>query len=116
MTARVGINGALEGIAVRVPVEDGSLTDLAVLLRRATTTEETNAAFTDATEGPLRGILRVSTAPIVSRDVFEPASCVFDPALTQANGEKAKVFGRHDNEWGHSNRLLELAALVADDS
>jgi len=108
--------GALDGIAVRVPVEDGSLTDLAVLLKRPATVEEINTAFTKAADGPLNGILRVSTAPIVSRDVIgDPASCVFDPALTQANGTLVKVFGWYDNEWGYTNRLLDLTALVADD-
>ncbi|MCX4572732.1 type I glyceraldehyde-3-phosphate dehydrogenase [Streptomyces sp. NBC_01571] len=107
--------GALDGIAVRVPVEDGSLTDLAVVLRTAATAEEINTAFAEASEGPLNGILRVSKAPIVSRDVIgDPASCVFDPALTQANGSLVKVFGWYDNEWGYTNRLLDLTALVAD--
>ncbi|MEU1473955.1 type I glyceraldehyde-3-phosphate dehydrogenase [Streptomyces sp. NPDC005760] len=108
--------GALDGIAVRVPVEDGSLTDLAVVLRREVTSEEINAVFDEAAEGPLNGILRVTKAPIVSRDVIgDPASCVFDPALTQAHGTLAKVFGWYDNEWGYTNRLLDLTALVADD-
>ncbi|WP_416956167.1 type I glyceraldehyde-3-phosphate dehydrogenase [Streptomyces sp. Agncl-13] len=108
--------GALDGIAVRVPVEDGSLTDLAVVLRREVTSEEINAVFDEAAEGPLNGILRVSKAPIVSRDVIgDPSSCVFDPALTQAHGTLAKVFGWYDNEWGYTNRLLDLTALVADD-
>jgi glyceraldehyde 3-phosphate dehydrogenase len=108
--------GALDGIAVRVPVEDGSLTDLAVVLRREVTSEETNAVFDEAAAGPLNGILRVSKAPIVSRDVIgDPASCIFDPALTQAHGTLAKVFGWYDNEWGYTNRLLDLTALVADD-
>jgi glyceraldehyde 3-phosphate dehydrogenase len=108
--------GALDGIAVRVPVEDGSLTDLAVVLRTAATAEEINTAFAKASDGPLNGILRVSKAPIVSRDVIgDPASCVFDPALTQANGTLVKVFGWYDNEWGYTNRLLDLTALVADD-
>ncbi|MBO7936160.1 type I glyceraldehyde-3-phosphate dehydrogenase [Streptomyces antibioticus] len=108
--------GALDGIAVRVPVEDGSLTDLAVVLAREATAEEINAAFRAAAEGPLHGVLRVSEAPIVSRDVIgDPSSCVFDPALTQANGTLAKVFGWYDNEWGYTNRLLDLTALVADD-
>ncbi|WP_409054949.1 type I glyceraldehyde-3-phosphate dehydrogenase [Streptomyces sp. SYP-A7185] len=107
--------GVLDGIAVRVPVEDGSLTDLAVVLRRETTADEVNAAFAEAADGPLKGILRVSKAPIVSRDVIgDPASCVFDPALTQANGTLVKVFGWYDNEWGYTNRLLDLTALVAD--
>ncbi|MFI1051556.1 type I glyceraldehyde-3-phosphate dehydrogenase [Streptomyces griseoruber] len=108
--------GALDGIAVRVPVEDGSLTDLAVVLTREASAEEINAAFEAAADGPLHGILRVSKAPIVSRDVIgDPSSCVFDPALTQANGTLAKVFGWYDNEWGYTNRLLDLTALVADD-
>ncbi|MFD8653841.1 type I glyceraldehyde-3-phosphate dehydrogenase [Streptomyces mirabilis] len=108
--------GALDGIAVRVPVEDGSLTDLAVVLRTAATAEEINTAFVEASAGPLNGILRVSKAPIVSRDVIgDPSSCVFDPALTQANGTLVKVFGWYDNEWGYTNRLLDLTALVADD-
>ncbi|MGA4837601.1 type I glyceraldehyde-3-phosphate dehydrogenase [Streptomyces sp. G45] len=107
--------GALDGIAVRVPVEDGSLTDLAVVLARETTAEEVNQAFTEAADGPLRGVLRVSKAPIVSRDVIgDPASCVFDAALTQVNGTLVKVFGWYDNEWGYSNRLLDLTALAAD--
>ncbi|MFE2422984.1 type I glyceraldehyde-3-phosphate dehydrogenase [Streptomyces hokutonensis] len=107
--------GALDGIAVRVPVEDGSLTDLAVVLNRETTVDEVNAAFAEAADGPLNGILRVSKAPIVSRDVIgDPASCIFDPALTQANGTLVKVFGWYDNEWGYTNRLLDLTALVAD--
>ncbi|EDY59620.1 MULTISPECIES: type I glyceraldehyde-3-phosphate dehydrogenase [Streptomyces] len=108
--------GALDGIAVRVPVEDGSLTDLAVVLRREATVDEINEAFTAAAEGPLHGILRVSKAPIVSRDVIgDPSSCIFDPVLTQANGTLVKVFGWYDNEWGYTNRLLDLTALVADD-
>ncbi|MGW6268400.1 type I glyceraldehyde-3-phosphate dehydrogenase [Streptomyces sp. NPDC055060] len=107
--------GALDGTAVRVPVEDGSLTDLTVVLGRAVTADEVNAAFVEAANGPLNGILRVSKAPIVSRDVIgDPASCVFDPALTQASGTLVKVFGWYDNEWGYTNRLLDLTALVAE--
>jgi glyceraldehyde 3-phosphate dehydrogenase len=110
------LTGALDGIAVRVPVEDGSLTDLTVVLSSEATADEINGAFAEAAEGPLNGILRVSKAPIVSRDVIgDPASCVFDAALTQANGTLAKVFGWYDNEWGYTNRLLDLTALVADD-
>ncbi|MEW2048047.1 type I glyceraldehyde-3-phosphate dehydrogenase [Streptomyces sp. NPDC005476] len=108
--------GALDGIAARVPVEDGSLTDLAVVLAQEASADEINAAFQAAADGPLNGILRVSKAPIVSRDVIgDPSSCVFDPALTQANATLAKVFGWYDNEWGYTNRLLDLTALVADD-
>jgi glyceraldehyde 3-phosphate dehydrogenase len=110
------MTGALGGIAVRVPVEDGSLTDLAVVLEREATVEEINTAFAEAAKGPLSGVLRVSTAPIVSRDIIgDPASCVLDAALTQANGTLVKVFGWYDNEWGFTNRLLDLTALVSDD-
>ncbi|MCI3241832.1 MULTISPECIES: type I glyceraldehyde-3-phosphate dehydrogenase [Streptomyces] len=106
--------GTLDGIAVRVPVEDGSLTDLGVVLGRHVTADEVNAAYREAAEGPLKGVLRVSDAPIVSRDVVgDPASCVLDAPLTQANGELVKVFGWYDNEWGYTNRLLDLTEYVA---
>ena len=106
--------GTLDGIAVRVPVEDGSLTDLSVVLERPVTADEVNAAFREAADGPLKGILRVSDAPIVSRDVVgDPASCVLDAPLTQAHGDLVKVFGWYDNEWGYTNRLLDLTEYVA---
>ena len=105
--------GKLDGIAVRVPVEDGSLTDLAAVLSREVTAEEVNGAFEAAAEGPLAGILRYSTDPIVSRDIIgDPASCVFDSPLTQAAHNLVKVFGWYDNEWGYTCRLADLAALV----
>jgi glyceraldehyde 3-phosphate dehydrogenase len=107
------LKGKLDGIALRVPVEDGSLTDLAVVLSRETTVEEINDAYRAASEGPLRGIIRYSTDPIVSRDIVgDDASCIFDSPLTQANGNLAKVFGWYDNEWGYSKRLVDLTVLV----
>ncbi|MHC3472698.1 type I glyceraldehyde-3-phosphate dehydrogenase [Streptomyces sp. 7R007] len=107
------LSGTLDGIAVRVPVEDGSLTDLSVVLDRPVTAEEVNAAYREAAEGPLKGVLRVSDAPIVSRDIVgDPASCVLDAPLTQAHGDLVKVFGWYDNEWGYTNRLLDLTELV----
>jgi glyceraldehyde 3-phosphate dehydrogenase len=107
------VAGKLDGVAVRVPVEDGSLTDLAVVLSRDVTAEEVNEAFAAAASGPLAGILKYSTDPIVSRDVIgDPASCVFDSPLTQASGPLVKVFGWYDNEWGYAGRLADLAALV----
>jgi glyceraldehyde 3-phosphate dehydrogenase len=107
--------GTLDGIAVRVPVEDGSLTDLSLTLRRPTSAQEINAAFREAADGPLKGILRVSDAPIVSRDVVgDAASCVLDAPLTQVHGELVKVFAWYDNEWGYTNRLLDLTEYVAD--
>jgi glyceraldehyde 3-phosphate dehydrogenase len=109
--------GKLDGVALRVPVEDGSLTDLAAVLSRDVTAEEVNRAFAAAAfdpKGPLGGgILRYSTDPIVSRDIIgDSASCVFDSALTQASGRLVKVFGWYDNEWGYTCRLADLVALV----
>ena len=105
--------GKLDGVAVRVPVEDGSLTDLAVVLRREVTAEAVNEEFDAAAHGPLAGILRYSTDPIVSRDIIgDPASCVFDAVLTQAAGTLVKVFGWYDNELGYASRLADLAVLV----
>ncbi|MCF4136208.1 type I glyceraldehyde-3-phosphate dehydrogenase [Streptomyces sp. Tue 6430] len=106
--------GTLDGSAVRVPVEDGSLTDLTMVLERPVTADEVNAAYREAAAGPLKGVLRVSDAPIVSRDVVgDPASCVLDAPLTQAHGDLVKVFGWYDNEWGYTNRLLDLTEYVA---
>jgi glyceraldehyde 3-phosphate dehydrogenase len=107
--------GRLDGVAVRVPVEDGSLTDLAVVLSREATAEEVNDAFAAAAAGPMSGVLRYSTDPLVSRDIIgDTASCVFDSALTQASGTLVKVFGWYDNEWGYTSRLADLAALVGE--
>jgi glyceraldehyde 3-phosphate dehydrogenase len=105
--------GKLDGVAVRVPVEDGSLTDLAVIVSKKVTAQTVDEAFAAAAAGPLAGILRYSTAPIVSRDIIgDPASCVFDSPLTQASGPLVKVFGWYDNEWGYASRLADLAVFV----
>ena len=107
------LKGKLDGISLRVPVEDGSLTDLAVVLGREVTVEEVNDAFRQAAEGPFKGIIRYSTDPIVSRDIVgDDASCIFDSPLTKANGNLVKVFGWYDNEWGYSKRLVDLTVLV----
>ena len=107
------LQGRLDGLALRVPVEDGSLCDLAVLLERDTTAAEVNAAFRAAADGELAGLLSYNEDPIVSRDVVgDAASCVFDSTLTQASGELAKVFGWYDNEWGYTQRLLDVAELI----
>jgi len=107
------VAGKLDGVAVRVPVEDGSLTDLAVVVGTPVTAQAVNEAFAAAAAGPLAGILRYCTDPIVSRDIIgDPASCVFDSALTQAAGTLVKVFGWYDNEWGYTSRLADLAVLV----
>jgi glyceraldehyde 3-phosphate dehydrogenase len=107
--------GRLDGVAVRVPVEDGSLTDLAAVLDSEVTAAEVNAAFADAASRGLAGVLRYSTDPLVSRDIIgDAASCVFDSPLTQASGTLVKVFGWYDNEWAYSCRLADLAAFIGD--
>ncbi|HTW13877.1 MAG TPA: type I glyceraldehyde-3-phosphate dehydrogenase [Nocardioides sp.] len=106
--------GRLDGVALRVPVLDGSLVDLAAVLAREVTTTSVNAAFAEAAaSGSLAGRLRCESEPMVSADVIgDPASCVFDPELTQAAGRLVKVFGWHDNEWGYTCRLADLVLLM----
>jgi glyceraldehyde 3-phosphate dehydrogenase len=107
------LKGRLDGISIRVPVEDGSLTDLSVVLGRETTKEEVNDAFRKAAEGGMAGIISYTEDPIVSSDIIgDPASCIFDSLATMTNGNLAKVFGWYDNEWGYSNRLVDLARLI----
>jgi glyceraldehyde 3-phosphate dehydrogenase (phosphorylating) len=107
------LNGKLDGYALRVPVPDGSATDLTVTLARDTTVDEVNAAYRAAAEGPLKGILRYSDDPIVSADIVgDPASCIYDAPLTKVIGNQVKVVGWYDNEWGYSNRLADIAVLV----
>ena len=106
--------GRLDGIALRVPLEDGSLCDFAAVLDREVTAADVNAAFRAAADGELAGLLVYNEDPIVSRDIIgDPSSCVFDSTLTQAQGELVKVFGWYDNEWGYTQRLLDLVELVA---
>jgi glyceraldehyde 3-phosphate dehydrogenase len=110
------LKGRMDGLAMRVPVPDGSVTDLVVTLKREITVEEVNAAFKAASEtGPLSGGLLVYTEdPIVSSDIVgSPASCTFDSLSTMAMGNVAKVIGWYDNEWGYSNRLVDLVEKVA---
>jgi glyceraldehyde 3-phosphate dehydrogenase len=105
--------GRLDGVAVRVPVPDGSLTDLTAVLGRDVTPADVNRAFEQAASGSLSGVLHYSTDPLVSRDIVgDPASCVFDSGLTQAAGNLVKIFGWYDNEWGYTSRLVDLAAIV----
>jgi glyceraldehyde 3-phosphate dehydrogenase len=108
------LEGRLDGLAVRVPVEDGSLTDLTAVLSREVTVDEVNAAFQQAaTTGPLAGVLRYNTAPIVSRDIIgDASSCVFDAGLTLTDGQLVKVFGWYDNEFGYTSRLADLVEYV----
>jgi glyceraldehyde 3-phosphate dehydrogenase len=107
--------GRLDGVALRVPVVDGSLVDFAALVSRSVDAEEVNAAFAAAAhDGPLADRLRYTTDPIVSTDIIgDPSSCVFDAGLTQASGRLVKIFGWYDNEWGYTARLVDLTRLVA---
>ncbi|MBA3744176.1 type I glyceraldehyde-3-phosphate dehydrogenase [Sporichthya sp.] len=107
------LKGKLDGIAMRVPVPTGSVTDLVLTLSRETTKAEVNAAFQAAAEGELKGFLEYTEDPIVSSDIVtSPASCTFDSLLTMAQGNQVKVVGWYDNEWGYSNRLADLITLV----
>jgi len=108
------LKGKLDGLAMRVPVPDGSVTDLVVELGREVSAGEVNAAYKAAAEGALKGYLYYTDDPIVSSDIVgSPASCTFDSSLTMAFGNQVKVIGWYDNEWGYSNRLIDLTALVA---
>jgi glyceraldehyde 3-phosphate dehydrogenase len=108
------LKGKMDGYSLRVPVITGSITDLVVELGREVTKDEVNAAFKAAAEGPLKGVLVYTEDPIVSSDIVgSPASCTFDASITMAYGNQVKVFGWYDNEWGYSNRLVDLTALVA---
>jgi glyceraldehyde 3-phosphate dehydrogenase len=108
------LKGKLDGMSMRVPVPDGSVTDLVVELGRDVTKDEVNAAYRAAAEGPLKGYLYYTEDAIVSSDIVgSPASCTFDSLLTMAFGNQVKVIGWYDNEWGYSSRLVDLAALIA---
>jgi glyceraldehyde 3-phosphate dehydrogenase len=108
------MQGRLDGTSLRVPVQDGSVTDFVAILDREVTVAEINAAFAAAaTTGPLAPVLVYTEDPIVSSDIVgSPASCTFDSQLTMAMGSLVKVLGWYDNEWGFSNRLVELAQIV----
>lgn len=108
------LKGKLDGYAMRVPVPTGSVTDLTVELARETSAAEINAAMkAAATSGPLKGYLTYTEDPIVSSDIVtDPSSCIFDSGLTKVVGTTAKVVGWYDNEWGYSNRLVDLIKLV----
>ena len=107
------LKGKLDGYALRVPIPTGSATDLTVNVSRDTTVEEVNAAVKAAADGPMKGYLRYTEDPIVSSDIVtDPASCIFDAGLTKVIGDQFKVVGWYDNEWGYSNRLVDLINLV----
>ena len=103
------MKGKLDGTSLRVPVPTGSITDFVANLKKPATVEEINAAFKKAADGPLKGVLEYTDAPIVSSDIVtNPHSCIFDSELTMSMGSLVKVLGWYDNEWGYSNRLVDL--------
>ncbi|MEI2818824.1 MAG: type I glyceraldehyde-3-phosphate dehydrogenase [Marmoricola sp.] len=107
------LKGKLDGYALRVPTPTGSVTDLTFEAGRETSVEEVNAIVKAAAEGPLKGFLKYTSDPIVSADIVtDPSSCIFDSGLTKVIGNQVKVVGWYDNEWGYSNRLIDLTALV----
>ncbi|GIL34545.1 type I glyceraldehyde-3-phosphate dehydrogenase [Phycicoccus sp. MAQZ13P-2] len=107
------LKGKLDGYALRVPTPTGSATDLTFEAGRETTVEEVNAIVKKAAEGALKGYLKYTEDPIVSADIVtDPSSCIFDSGLTKVIGNQVKVVGWYDNEWGYSNRLVDITALV----
>jgi glyceraldehyde 3-phosphate dehydrogenase len=107
------LKGKLDGFAMRVPIPTGSATDLSLQVGRETSVEEVNAAFKAAADGALKGYLTYTEDPIVSADIVtHPASCIFDAGLTKVMGDQVKIVGWYDNEWGYSNRLIDLVELV----
>jgi glyceraldehyde 3-phosphate dehydrogenase len=109
------LQGKLDGYALRVPIATGSVTDLTATVSREVSVAEVNEAFQAAAEGALKGYLRYTDEPIVSTDIVtDPASCVFDSGLTKVVGDLVKIVGWYDNEWGYSNRLIDLVELVAE--
>ncbi|MET8026120.1 type I glyceraldehyde-3-phosphate dehydrogenase [Streptomyces avermitilis] len=110
------LKGKMDGISMRVPVPTGSATDLVVEVSREVTKDEVNAAFKKAAEGELRGYLSYTEDPIVSSDIVgDPSSCTFDSAMTMVmEGTSVKILGWYDNEWGYSNRLVDLTVFVGN--
>ena len=107
------MKGKLDGTSLRVPVPTGSITDFVANLKKPASKEEVNAAFKAAAQGPLKGVLEYTDEPIVSSDIVtNPHSCIFDSDLTMSLGSMVKVLGWYDNEWGYSNRLVDLVLHV----
>ena len=108
------MKGRLDGTSLRVPVPTGSITDFVANLKTPATVDQINAAFKAAADGPLKGVLEYTDAPIVSSDIVtNPHSCIFDSDLTMSLGSMVKILGWYDNEWGYSNRLVDLTLHVA---
>jgi glyceraldehyde 3-phosphate dehydrogenase len=109
------LEGKIDGMSLRVPVPDGSITDFVARCSRETSVEEVNDAFKEAAEGELAEILDYSEAPLVSSDIVgNPASCVFDSELTMSTGQNVKILGWYDNEWGYSNRTVDLVRFIGE--
>ena len=109
------LQGKVDGMSMRVPVPDGSITDFVARLDTEVNADDVNAAFKQAAAGDLSGVLEYSEAPIVSSDIVgNPASCIFDSPLTMANGDSVKVLGWYDNEWGYSNRTVDLVQYMGE--
>ncbi len=109
------LKGKLDGYAIRVPVPTGSATDLTVQVTREASADEIDAAYREAAAGPLGKYLTYTDAPIVSSDIVtDPSSCIYDAKLTKVFGPMVKVLGWYDNEWGYSNRLVDLTEYVAE--
>jgi glyceraldehyde 3-phosphate dehydrogenase len=109
------LQGKVDGMAMRVPVPDGSITDFVAQISQEASADEVNDAFRQAADGELSGILEYSEAPVVSSDIVgNPASCVFDSPLTMSNGGSVKVLGWYDNEWGYSNRTVDLVQYMGE--
>lgn len=107
--------GRITGLSIRVPIPTGSIVDLTALLKRRVTTEDVNNAFRKAAEEQLKGILEYTEAPIVSSDIVgNPHSCILDAASTMVEGDLVKVLGWYDNEWGYSNRCVDLVLRLAN--
>jgi glyceraldehyde 3-phosphate dehydrogenase len=107
------LKGKLDGYALRVPIPTGSVVDLTAEISKSASVEEINAAFKAAADGPMKGILKYYDVPIVSSDIVtDPHSSIFDAGLTKVIDNQTKVVSWYDNEWGYSNRLVDLVALV----
>jgi glyceraldehyde 3-phosphate dehydrogenase len=108
------LKGRLDGMAMRVPVPDGSIVDLVATVSKEATIESLNEAMRDAAQGPMKGVLEYSTEPLVSCDIIgNPHSCIFDAPLTRVTDRTVKVFAWYDNEWGYANRVVDLIRLMS---
>jgi len=111
------LDGKLDGMAMRVPTPDGSVTDLTAVVDQDVTTDDVNEAFREAADGDLSGILAYSEEPIVSRDIIhDPHSCIYDAPWTKVAGSQVKVVGWYDNEWGYASRTVELVEHLLEKS